>query len=38
MGFVENLAMCCVYVGFFIVFFTMCAGIMWILEKIGFMH
>lgn len=34
----ETLAMCCVYVGFFMVFFTICAGVMWTLEKIGFMH
>jgi hypothetical protein len=38
MGTLETLAMCCVYVGFFMVFFTICAGINWILGKIGFLH
>lgn len=38
MGFVENLAMCCVYIGFFVVFFALCGGLTWILEKIGFLR
>lgn len=32
----ENLFLICVYVVFFVMFFTICAGILWILEKIGF--
>lgn len=38
MAILENVLLCCVYVGFFMVFFTICAGILWILEKIGFMR
>lgn len=38
MGFVENLLMCCVYMGFFMVFFTICAGVMWVAEKTGVAH
>ena len=36
MAILENVLLCCGYVGFFMVFFTSCAGVMWILEKIGF--
>lgn len=32
----ENLFLVCVYVCAFMVFFTICAGINWLLEKIGF--
>jgi len=38
MTMLEALAFCCVYVGFFMVFFMICAGIYWLLEKIGFIH
>ena len=38
MTILENILICCVYLTGFVVFFTICAGIMWILAKIGFMR
>lgn len=34
----ENFLICCVYLDFFLVFFALCAGLTWLLEKIGFLH
>lgn len=36
MGLLENILICCVYLTGFMVFFMICAGIDWLLEKIGF--
>lgn len=38
MTFLETIILSCVYLGFFMVFFTICGGIYWLAEKIGFMH
>lgn len=38
MTILESLALCCVYIGFFIVFFALCGCVHWVLEKIGFLH
>lgn len=38
MGILENILICCVYLTGFMVFFTICGGIYWLAEKIGFMH
>ena len=38
MGSLENILICCIYLTGFMVFFIICTGIYWVLEKIGFMH
>ena len=38
MTILESILTCCVYLTGFIVFFIVCAGICWILEKIGFIR
>jgi hypothetical protein len=38
MTFLETIILSCVYLGFFMVLFTICGGIYWLAEKIGFMH
>lgn len=38
MTILESILICCVYLTGFMVFFMICAGICWLLEKIGFIH
>lgn len=38
MTILESILICCACVGFFIVFFIICAGIYWIFKKIGFVR
>lgn len=38
MTFLETVILSYVYLAGFMVFFTICGGIYWTLEKIGFMH
>lgn len=38
MTILESIFICCIYLTGFIVFFIVCAGILWVLKKIGFVH
>lgn len=38
MTILESLALCCVYLCFFMVFFALCGCVYWLLDKIGFLH
>lgn len=38
MTILESILICCIYLTGFMVFFMICTGIYWTLEKIGFNH